>query len=61
MNHYLIGVKKYFGGEETFEVEAYDRTDAGFKAQDILKTDPVYCVGGNYDIRTIRIIKKLQK
>lgn len=33
MNTYLIGVKKYFGGEYTFEIEAENKTDALIKAR----------------------------
>jgi len=61
MNHYLVGVTKYFSGEETFEIEGENRLDALLRAQSIVKLDPKYCTCGNYMTNSIRIIKKLQK
>lgn len=58
MNKYLIGVKRYFCGEETFEVEAENKTEALHKAE----LNPVILSsGGNVDLKTLRVIKKINK
>ena len=56
MNTYLIGVKKYFGGEHTFEVDAENKTDALIKARS--SNAFLYCrddINGS----TIHVVKKI--
>lgn len=56
MNTYLIGVKKYFGGEHTFELDAENKTDALIKAR---KSNALLYCRDNVNDSTIRVVKKM--
>ena len=60
MNTYLMAVKHYFSGEETFEVQAENKADAVTAGTHLVSTSPHYTVGGNYDKRSVRCVKKIQ-
>lgn len=58
MEHeYLMGVKRYFGGEDTFIVTAGSKPEARDKAEkEIILTNY-----GNLDRNSLRVIKKIRK
>lgn len=60
MNRYLMSIRHFFSGEETFEVQAENRGQAMVIAEKRVYQDPKYSVGGNYDRLSLKIVKKLQ-
>ncbi len=58
-NLYRCSIKSFFGSTTYFEVEATDKADALMKARDHARTHIEW--GGNYDSRSVTVIKKLQK
>lgn len=60
MNTYLMGVYRYWRGYENFEIEAEDAIDAVAKAFEYTKNEPHFN-DGNYNVRSIKVVKKLQK
>jgi hypothetical protein len=61
MNKYLMRIKGYFSGWEEFEVDAEDKDDAVLKATEFCKKSSKYGIGGNYDLNSIKCVKKLKK
>lgn len=58
MSKYLIGVEKFFGGEQTFESAG----DTKKEAMDNLRTSNNFKnISGNLNINTMRVIKKINK
>lgn len=60
MHRYLISVRHYFRGEETFEVQAENREKAREAAEKHFYQTPRYFGVGNYDHTSIKVLKKLQ-
>ena len=58
MNTYLMSVEKYFGGTETFEVEAENKSDAIEKAK---FNSVVNDSGGNVKKDTLKVVKKSKR
>ena len=56
MTTYLIGVKKYFGGEYTFKVNAENKTDALIEARS--SNAFIFC-RDNVNDSTMRVVKKM--
>ena len=56
MNRYLIDVVHYFKGHETFEVDAANKQDAVQIGRRRISRES----GGNYDLSSVRCIKKLK-
>lgn len=61
MNTYLMSIVRYFGGTKTFTIEAEDKQDAIVKGLEFVKQNPMYASGGNYDLKSVRCVKKVQK
>ena len=59
MNRYLMSVRRFFSGEEAFEVEAENKSEALEKGSREFTQSP-RCFGGNYDLGSFKVIKKLQ-
>lgn len=59
MNTYLMAVKHFFRGEEMFEVSAANKADAVLAGTNLVNTDPHFTVGGNYDRKSVRCIRKV--
>ena len=59
MNKYLMAVYHYFRGYEEFEIEAENRQDALDKSKEFLNRSSKYSCGGNYNLRDIKCIKKI--
>lgn len=58
MSKYLIGVEKFFRGEQTFESVGNTKKEA----MDNLRTSNNFKnISGNLNINTMRIIKKINK
>lgn len=58
MSKYLIGVEKFFGGEQTFESVG----DTKKEAMDTPRTSNNFKnISGNLNIDTMRVIKKINK
>ena len=58
MNLYLMGIERFFIGEVTFKIEAENKTEAMEKGRKHMEMNSY---GGNYNARTLRVVKKLQK
>lgn len=58
-NRYLCSIKSFFGAATFFEIKAADKAEALVKAREHARTHIEW--GGNYDSRTVAVIKKLQK
>lgn len=61
MNKYLMSIRHYFSGYEQFIVEAENKQDAIFKGLIFVKQNPKFYCGGNYNLDSIKCIKKLQR
>lgn len=59
MHRYLMEVRKWFGGYETFVVEADGKSDALDKGKKILYTDWRYS-HNNVDRLSLKVVKKLK-
>ena len=59
MHRYLLSVQRYFSGEETFTVEAADKTTAVEIGESMVARDPHF-TGGNYKRGSVRCVKKLK-
>ncbi len=57
---YLMSVEHYFSGEETFEVEAENKEEAMALGREKLAGDPHFTLGGNYNRKTLRVVKKVK-
>lgn len=61
MNTYLISIRKYFSGEEKlFTIDADSKQDAVIKGTEFVNKNPIFS-GGNYNLDTIKCVKKLRK
>lgn len=58
MNRYLMGIKRYFSVEETFEIDAENKKDALEKA---LNSQIIKYSSENMNVDTLRVIKKINK
>ena len=58
MHKYLMEIRQYFLGYEQFIIEAENKTDALTKAKEYAEKH--ICWGGNYDLKSIRCVKKLK-
>lgn len=59
MNKYLMAVRHYFLDWEEFEIEAENKQDALVKSKEFLNRSSKYSCGGNYNLRDIKCIKKI--
>ena len=58
MHKYLMEIRHYFSGYEQFIIEAEDKGDALVKAKEYAEKH--ICWGGNYDMKSIKCVKKLK-
>ena len=59
MNKYIMAVRHYFAGWEEFEIEAENKQDALVKSKEFLNKSSKYSCGGNYNLKDIKCIKKI--
>ena len=59
-NKYLMSITHFFGAKEQFEIEALNKADAIEKAKKHILWNTHY-YGGNFDLNSIKCIKKIQK
>lgn len=59
MNKYVMAVRHYFLGWKEFEIEAENKQDALVKSKEFLNKSSEYSCGGNYNLRDIKCIKKI--
>lgn len=57
MNTYQMGVERFFGGKETFNIDAIDKKDAMEKGKSILDKR----FDDNVNSKTLRVIKKVHR
>ena len=57
MNTYLIKVRHFFDGYKEFEIKSDDKINALIKGREYIRKTG----GGNYDLKDIKVIKKLNK
>ena len=55
MNKYIISIERYFSGEETEEIYAKDKIEAKAIAREYFGKFS----GGNYNLDSVKVIKKL--
>ena len=60
MNRYLISVRRYFSGEETFEVNAENKNGAIKAANELFTCGGEYGFRSNYDPHSLKVVKKLK-
>lgn len=58
-NLYQCSIKSFFGSPTYFNIEATDKADALVKARKYARINIEW--GGNYDSRSVAVIKKIQK
>ena len=61
MNRYRMRIRGYFSGWKEFEVDADSKQEAFINAREYCSHHQEYGIGGNYDMKSIEFVKKLQK
>ena len=54
MHTYLMSIRRYFSGEETFKIEAENKLGKKYVWQ-----SPIYA-DGNYDRLSVKVLKKMK-
>lgn len=59
MHTYLMSIRRYFSGEETFEIVAENKVQALELGKKHVYQSPIYG-GGNYDRLSVKVLKKMK-
>ena len=59
MHTYLMSIRRYFSGEETFKIEAENKAQALELGKKYVWQSPIYA-DGNYDRLSVKVLKKMK-